>query len=103
MAVERFFNQSITIESNLGIPDSQGRPTFGDVVKVRVRIQPTNKAIRDDKGVHRTANAKLFLPTSALVLIGDRITLPDGSQPEILSISSIYGSRDKAIYKAVLL
>lgn len=82
--------------STAGALDSYGVPTFGAVRSMRARIVEKTGEIRDKAGNVREArgviwcvqdsthaNAQTFLPTA-----DDKVLLPDGTTPPILTVES---------------
>lgn len=101
-ALDGFKIHRVTIERRLatgadGIPSS-----YSDPLRVRGKVEAYERMVYTDGGERRTATARVFLPPETEVVVGDRLTLPDGSAPPILSVATVYDGK-RAAYKAVVL
>lgn len=73
--------------------DVFGAPSYAASVAVQCRIEGTNKKVfartrTDPQYMERIASGRIYLPPTPVITINDRVTLPDGSQPVILSVEA---------------
>jgi len=73
--------------------DLYGAPTYGPKGTFACRIESTNKKVyartrTDPAYAERVAATRIYLASAPLVTVDDRVTLPDGSQPVILSVEA---------------
>jgi len=104
MALEQdfleWFNQTVTIEPFTGV-NTYGEPQYGDSVQYSAFVQRKTKLVRDRMGQEVVSSAQVYLDGSVDVSIQDRITLPDGSQPVILSIEALPDETGSIHHKVV--
>ncbi len=86
-----WFGQSVTVEPWVR-DDQYGQPVYGAPVSYSARVQEKVKMIRDTQGQQVVSTSQVYFDGSVTVTVKDRITLPDGTQPLILSIG---GSPDE--------
>lgn len=84
--LERWAHQSVTIEHAAATWDAEGNPVLGTSSANTGIIQQTNKLITDVNGQEKVSTCQIFLSGNSTIGYKDKITLPDGSQPRILSI-----------------
>ena len=91
MALEADFltmtNKTVTI-AQPSTYSKYGAPTFGAAsTAIPARLEIAHRVVVDIDGVERVSSGTLFiLSTTATVTPGTKITLPDGSTPEILRV-----------------
>ena len=80
---------SLTVEVRLST-DSYGKPTYGNAVTVSARVAAMPKMVRSAEGRETVSSTTAWIE-SPLIPIGatDRITLPDGTTPKILSVQRV--------------
>jgi len=104
MALEQdfleWFNQTVTIEPFTGV-NTYGEPQYGDPVQYSAFVQHKTKLVRDRTGQEVVSTAQVYLDGSVDVGIQDRITLPEGSQPVILSIEVLPDETGSTHHKVV--
>jgi len=104
MALERdfleWFNQTVTIEPFAGV-NVYGEPQYGAAVQYSAFVQHRTRLVRDRTGQGIISTAQVYLDGSVNVGIQDRITLPDGSQPTILSIEALPDETGSTHHKVV--
>jgi hypothetical protein len=87
--IEGLMNDVVTIAARSGMSGSA--PTYGSAVATRARVEPSSRMVRGADGDLHQAHAKVFLPAGTAVLTDSKVTLPDGTAPEILTISRVKG------------
>lgn len=78
-----------------------GEPSFGTATQIQARIERTNRKVYGADGTERVATTRVYLPPSPPVSERDRLTLPDGRQPRILSVergSDERGEHHQVVY-----
>jgi hypothetical protein len=91
--------QTITIES-VASRDGYGKPAYGPARTYRARVVGKIRMVRDANGEERVSSATVHVDATDIVPT-DRITLPDGSQPLVLSVGSYpdeRGAHHQVIY-----
>jgi len=96
----KWFNQIVTIEPFTGV-NAYGEPQYGAAVQYSAFVQRKTKLVRDRMGQEVVSTAQVYLDGSVDVGIQDRITLPDGSQPVILSIEALSDETGNTHHKVV--
>lgn len=61
--------------------------SYGADVEYQCRIVRKPKLVRDEQGREVVSNATIWLATAPGIGTNDRVTLPDGSQPQILYVA----------------
>jgi len=90
----------IKIESWRG-SNVYGDPVYDQPVPYPALIQRDIKMIRNTKGQEVISTGQIYLDGTVSVALKDRITLPDGAQPPIQSISIEYDETGKEHHKVV--
>lgn len=80
-------NQMITIAPATGL-DSEGMRTYGAAVSSAALVIGKQKMVRDAQGHDAVSSVQVYVDGTVLVTAESRITLPDGTQPVILAVSS---------------
>jgi hypothetical protein len=91
--------QTMTVEHVTG-RDGYGKPSYGTPATYRARVVGKVKMVRTADGSERVSNATVYVAATD-VLATDRVTLPDGSRPLILSVGSFpdeRGAHHQVIY-----
>jgi hypothetical protein len=84
-ALERFLVDEVIIEAFAGF-DSYAQRTYGAPRTVKARVVYTPKLVRNREGQEVVGSVVVY--TSDDSITGDdRITLPDGTQPVVLSVN----------------
>jgi len=96
----KWFNQTVKIESFTSI-NIYGEPQYGTAVQCSAFIEYKTKLVRDATGQEVVSTVQIYLDGSIDVNIQDRITLPDGSQPVILSIEALPDETGSIHHKVV--
>jgi hypothetical protein len=78
--------QTVTVET-VTSRDGYGKPVYGTARTYRARVVGKTRLVRDANGVERVSSETVYADSTDLMPT-DRITLPDGSQPLILSVGS---------------
>lgn len=84
---------SVTHEPRIS-RDEYGAPTFGAATSYTARIQYKTQMVRANSGEDVLASGSIIFGTVLSVTADDRITLPDGSQPLIISWESPYDEKE---------
>lgn len=84
--LDRWSHQTVTIEHSGGTFDAEGNPVLGTSSGNTCIIQQINKLITDASGMEKVSTCQIFLSGNSTIGYNDKLTLPDGSQPKILSI-----------------
>jgi hypothetical protein len=87
MSIEAMMNDKVTIAPRSGTSGSV--PTYGAAVSSMAWVEPNTRMVYGPDGDLHQAHARVFLPAGAVVLTDSQVTLPDGSQPEILTIKRV--------------
>ena len=75
--------------------------TYSEPVEYRARIQQKVKMVRNTQGQEVVSNAQIYLEGKVPITVKDRITLPDGMQPLIQSISNTPDKYGRDMLKVV--
>lgn len=89
-AVE-WMQDSITIEP-FSSQDAYGKPTYGAAITVDALVQSYGKMIRLANGEETVASTKIMIAPGPVFNTKARLTLPDGSHPQILRIDGMIQS-----------
>lgn len=93
--ITRLFTQTVTVESFTG-SDGYGAPIFGPPVAYRGRVVAQTRSLTTDKGLEIVSATTVYMDAKSVILVKDRITLPEGfdpRQPPILKVHRVEGSR----------
>lgn len=85
--VPKWAHQSVTIESP-GSYDDFGNPSTGTSTSYAAIIIQRNRMVRDRFGNQVVSSCQILLPGATTVDPESTITLPDGTQPDILNVGS---------------
>lgn len=89
--------ETVIHEAYTGVQDSYGTPTYAPPVTLPARVEPSPQRIATQAGEERLSRARVFLDGNVQIDLRDRITLPDGTQPAILTamvLNDEYGRPD---------
>lgn len=100
MSVSGLLNQTVQLAPRVDATKG-GRAVYGPAVTYRARVEYKSKMIRGKDGVDRASTARVFLDGSAPVDRTDQITLPDGTQPEIIEVEGMPGRYGSISYRTV--
>jgi hypothetical protein len=90
MSIEGMMNDVVTIAPLSGLSGSV--PTYGTAVSSPARVEPSSRMVRGADGDLHQAHAKLWLPAGTTIEDSSKVTLPDGSTPEVLTIKRVKDS-----------
>lgn len=76
-------------------------PTYGPARQIRCRVQGTTVEVRGRDGLVRVASNKVILDGVYNVTPQDRLTMPDGTHPIILTVNQSTGGRGP-MYEEIL-
>lgn len=88
--IEHLLNSVISLEAWTGSYNDYGKPTFSAPVDIKARRFEKVKMTRDIEGRETVSTAQIFCEVSTITT-NDRITLPDGTKPLIISVSNVDG------------
>lgn len=80
--------QEVTVESFVS-NNEYSTPTYGPANTLSARVQSRSKKVIMADGRELVSSAMVYLAGGSGVLVNDRITLPDGNSPVILSIERL--------------
>lgn len=80
---------SITI-AGVATKDAYGKRTWTSPTTItNCRVQTGNHKVIDSAGAEQVAVGKVYVPGSPTVTLYDKVTLPDGTQPPLLTIDRV--------------
>lgn len=85
-ALKELLKQTVTFEPYTG-RNSYGKETYGAAVPQPARVTEELVMVRQPDGSEKLAKTLVRLDGNAVVDSRDRITLPDGTHPAILSVA----------------
>jgi hypothetical protein len=86
--LEKWSREQIQRAPYTGV-DSYGQRVYGASIPFRARIDHTTKLTRDAQGEQRVSVTQVYLATTEVIHVLDRITLPDGSTPLLLRVERL--------------
>lgn len=95
-----WLNQEATLEAAL-TKDNYGQYSYDTAVTVACRIAQKVQKIINSQGKEVISHSMVYLNGSQTVTVNDRITLPDGTTPEILQIGSTAKANGVLIMKVI--
>lgn len=78
--------------------DAYGKPSYGPNATYPARVETDIKTVRTPDGQERTSNTTILIAGGPSVSLKDRLTLPDGSTPPIVSLATQPGPDGAALY-----
>ena len=76
--------------------DVYGQITYGTAVSMVARISKAPKLVRADDGREVVAGSTAWVdPASVVIWARDRVTLPDGTTPTVLSVERVPDERGR--------
>jgi hypothetical protein len=69
--------------------DAYGQHVYGTSTPMRARIDHETKLVRDAQGEQRVSVTQVYIATTEVMHVLDRITLPDGSTPLLLRVERL--------------
>jgi hypothetical protein len=67
--------------------DAYGKRTWGTATTFSsCRVQTGNYKVLDSNGQEKVSEGRVYFPNKPTITLNDKITLPDGSTPPILSV-----------------
>lgn len=76
---------TVTIAHKTG-QDQYGAPTWGVATSWQARVESMVKMVRDANGLQAVSQSQVYLAGVAGTGIRDKVTLPNGTSPPILSV-----------------
>lgn len=80
-------NDTVTVEPWTG-QDAYAKPSFGAAVQYKGRVVSRIRMVRAFDGQEKVSSRTVWLAGDLKVDPRDRLTLPDGTQPPILSVNA---------------
>jgi len=77
---------TVIIEPGLTTTEFYAQPSFGAPVSYRARVVRENRMVRSDTGEEQISRTHVWIFGIAGATPKDRITLPDGTQPLIMTV-----------------
>jgi hypothetical protein len=84
--ITKWSHQTVYIQHATSSWDSQGNPVLSTSSANTVLVQYVTRAVMDRNGTQKVSSCQILFPASASMSIDDSIVLPDGTNPEIISI-----------------
>jgi hypothetical protein len=100
MDISGLLNQTVTIETRAAI-GTGGLVTFNAGVVYPARVEYKSKMYRYVNGTDKVSTARVYLDGAVSIAVTDRITMPDGTQPEIIEIRPEFGGSGNLDFKVV--
>lgn len=79
---------SVTIAHKTG-QDQYGAPTWGAGTAWQARVEGKVTLVRDAQGLQAVSRSQVYLSGVAGTGIRDKVTLPNGTSPPILSVATV--------------
>lgn len=73
--------------------DAYSKPTYTTSVEYTCLIVKQPKMVRTVTGQEKVSSAQVYLTSAPTLTVKDRVTLPDGTKPVILSIDTFPDTR----------
>lgn len=103
MAYKMRFKDSVTLEKKTS-EDANGKITYGTGTTVKCNIQTHVEDRESMTGSENISLAWIAFPSGTVIIPDDRITLPNGSQPKIVSVANrVNDITKKTLYVEVYL
>ncbi len=81
-------HQPIIVERWTG-QDAYSKPLYSAPVTIMGQVSGVAQLIRTASGQEAASNTTIILPGDAAIGVKDRLTLPDGTRPAILSVTTV--------------
>lgn len=91
---------TITVKSR-GVADRYGKRTTGATRLVRARLEGSTRIVRNLQGVETSLSGVLYC-ADLLIKKTDLIVMPDGDEPQIVSVDTEY-DENGPVYQRVML
>lgn len=89
-ALAAMLTDTLMHEAWTGAQDVYGAPTYVAPVALAARVQWVTRRITTATGEERTARAQIFLDSTAVISLRDRLTLPDGTTQPLQAVGAVY-------------
>lgn len=87
-ALQALLTATVTIAPYTG-QDAYGKAQYGPAQTVPARVQFRLQRLTDATGQERVSRAKVFVDGDVTLDLRDRVTLPDGTMPPILTLYKV--------------
>jgi hypothetical protein len=84
--LQKWSHQHVTIIGASTSWDEYGNPIAGTTTTLTALVQYNTRAAIDREGKQKVSSCQILLSPDTMITIDDKITLPDGTTPIILSI-----------------
>ncbi len=81
-------HQPVIVERWTG-QDAYAKPRFAAPVTIMGQVSGVAQLVRSVTGSEVASNTTIVLPGDAAIGVKDRLTLPDGTHPTILSVNTV--------------
>ena len=81
--------------------DSYGAAVYGTAVSYRAHVFYKNHFVRGTDGELIAARGIIWIATANVISVNDRITLPDGTKPDLLSVGAAQNESGETLYQRV--
>jgi hypothetical protein len=80
---------TIQVRKRTGV-NKYNEPTLGSPVEYQARLEPINRRLRSLEGEERVVSARLIVDAQGELLDTDDVTLPDGTSPTVVAVTTEY-------------
>jgi len=98
--LQNYLRQKLVVE-HFASSNEYDEYTYSEAVEYRARIQQKVKMVRNTQGQEVVSNAQIYLEGKVPITVKDRITLLDGMQPLIQSVSTTPDKYGRDVLKVV--
>lgn len=85
MSIKRLLQETVTIKAQTGT-DAWGKPTFDAGTDYDARVQEQREVVKTTEGQEVLSTVQVYINGDATVGPNSQVTLPDGRQPDIITI-----------------
>ena len=100
IGTKTWLKESITL-APYAIYGEDSEPTWGTGVATACMITSKVQMIRDAAGLEKVSVAQILVDGATTITLKDKITMPDGTIPLILSIDTVYDAAGAAFAKRI--
>lgn len=89
-AFEALMPDTVTVKTLSGLStDGRGTPTYGTASTYTARVSRMQQLVRTFEGTEEVAHTVVWIKSTSTFAAASQITLPDGTTPNLLSLSAI--------------
>lgn len=96
----RWSRETITREPYAGL-DAYGQRTYGAAETYKARIEHRARLVRDAHGEERVSQVQVYLASTTIFDVKDRLTLPDGTTPLMLALERVPDHQGESWYQGL--